>query len=95
MQQGLLLLIGLGIHHRPITEHLLSTTDKLHFPSGDLGGVQLVTLGQLAQCLALLNSIQHYPGLERGGVLAVIFLRGHGLAKSRSSPVLISPTTSV
>ncbi|MGB3525231.1 MAG: hypothetical protein WBB32_04625, partial [Flavobacteriales bacterium] len=37
---------------------------------------------------------KHHTGLECGGVLTVVLLGAHGLAKFRPLPVLISPTTS-
>ena len=94
MEFGLLLLVGLGVHYGAITEYLVGSRQELRLPSGYLGGVQLESLAQLAQCLALLERLKHHARLEGGGVFAVVLLDGHGLTKLRSSPVPIYPATS-
>ena len=86
--------MGLGIHRWTLAEHLVCSIEEFLLLGGDLRGVELIPLGQLTHRFALLERIQHHPGLKRGSVLSVVLLRGHDLAKFQSSPVLISPTTS-
>jgi len=50
---GFLLLMGLGIHHWTLAEHLVCTVKEVLLSGGDLRGVELVALGQFTERFTL------------------------------------------
>lgn len=68
MQLRLLLLMGLGVHHWAITEHLLGALQELLLPSGYLCGIERMAVRQFTQCLALLERFKYNLRLEGGAV---------------------------
>src|SRR5690606_34492488 len=53
-------------------EHRGSSFQELSLPGGDLVGMQVELLGQLAYCFALAERLYHHFSFERGGELASV-----------------------